>query len=652
MVGLSCGTLRAEVKLSGLFGDNMVLQRDGDAPVWGTADAGETVTLLVQDQKQTATADGVGKWKATFHGLKAGTNLTLTVAGKSNTVTLHNVDVGEVWLCGGQSNMNYELRDADELAAANDPDLRCFFVPSGMSDSPGADVSGAWQMTTPKTAVAFPAVGYYFGKNLRQKLGVPVGLIRVSWNGMFIEPFIPADQFDAVPALKADLEKHLENSRDLSANIQKYTADMQAWLAKVGRADRENKGFAAKWADPALDTKDWIPTITPGDWSKIGAPNGGVVWVRKTVTLPPEAAGKDFHLVFPLVRDTDTTYFNGEKIGEGGAIGSHVGGERREYPVPGRLVKAGDNVIAVRVVCEQQVNPIFCEPGALNLPVPNNAANTNDWVAKVETEYPALTADQPPMPQPPFIDPRPMPGSIFNAMINPLTLFGIKGAIWYQGEANADNGWAYRTYLPMLIAGWREHWKIGDFPFYIVQLANFMEPPKGPGEGDIHWAQLREAQLLTWEKTAHTGMSVTIDIGETDNVHPANKKEVGYRLSLFALANDYGEKIEYSGPLYQGMTVEGGKVRLKFTHLGGGLVAKGGPLQQFIICGADKKWAAGDAVIDGDTVVVSSPDVPAPVAVRYAFANNPLGCNLYNKEGLPASPFRTDDWPMGMENTW
>jgi len=651
LAGTACS--QAEVKLAGMFGDNMILQRETSAPVWGTSDPGESLTLTLEDQKIVVTAGADGKWKTAFQGLKPGAPFTLTVTGKSNTVTMNNVAVGDIWVCSGQSNMEYRLADKDEIALANYPGIRYYSVPNVAGIDAVTDLNASWQAATPATVGGFTAVGYYFAKNIHQELGIPIGLIRCGWSGMAIEPFIALEDLETVPGLKEKADTAVQKLKHLAADAEKFPLDVKAWQEKYGRVDADNKGFAAKWADPAFDDKDWTPTTVPGDWTKVGAPNGGVVWLRKTVQLPPEAAGKDFHLTPGIIHDTDTAYFNGEQIGTGGATSPYYWNEFRNYPVPGRLAKAGDNVIAIRVVSQKQKNYTLAPGSRLGLRVSDPKSVSDEWLAKVETEYPALPDGAlAELPAPPTAKNEQTPSAIFNGMINPITSYGIKGALWYQGESSAGDPWAYRTLLPLLIKSWREHWNIGDFPFYIVQLPNYGVPPTGPGEGDLRWAQMREAELLTWQKVPNTGMSINIDIGVGGNLHPPDKKDVGYRLSLLALAHTYGRKIEYSGPIYDSMTVEGNKIRLKFTHLGGGLVAKDGPLRQFVICGADPKWYTGDAAIDGDTVVVSSPDVATPVAVRYAWAADPEGCNLYNKTGLPASPFRTDDWPLGSENKW
>ncbi len=659
----ACAAVKADVKPAKLIGDNMVLQREGSAPVWGTADPGETITVTLGDQKTTATADANGNWKAVFQGLKPNNGETMTIAGKSNTITVKNVAVGDVWICSGQSNMDYRLLDKDEIASANNPDLRYFNVANYAAAERQSDVrdGGPWVSASPSTAGTFSAVGYYFGKNIHAEIGVPIGLIGCAWSGSPIEPFVTQKSLDTVPGLAAKWDPLVAKLKTVIPDGEKAVADYKAWTEKYGRADTESKGFAAGWANPSLDTKDWITTDTPNDWSKTGvpkvgiAPHGGVVWVRKTFQCPDSAVGKDFTLNPGPISESATLYFNGEQIATGDlGTSPYYWNEARPFKIPGRLVKAGDNVVVFRIISQKQYNHAFDQRFHLNIPVVDPTAVTHDWLAKAETEYAALPqTTMAELPQAPSVKVGGLVQSTFNGTIAPLTSYGIKGVLWYQGETNAFmNPGAYYALLPQLIAGWRDEWNIGNFPFYIVQLANFGAPPTAPGQGSFGWAMVREDQLKTSQTVPNTGMATIVDIGEANNIHPLDKKDVGYRLSLQALANTYGKKIEPSGPIYDSMTVEGNKIRIKFTHLGGGLDARGGPLKQFVICGTDHKWAAGASTIDGDTILVSSPDVATPVAVRYAWADNPEGCNLYSKLGLPASPFRTDDFPTGFENKW
>jgi len=654
----------ALVSLPSFFSDNMVLQRDTTAPVWGTAAPNEAVTLELNGQTINATADANGNWSAAFKGLAAGGPFTLNIKGAANSIALRNVLVGDVWFCSGQSNMTLHMVEIKDVAqadinAANDPLLHCFTVPQTTADTPASDVKGKWDAgATPITVPGYSAVAYYFAKALRAQLNIPIGIIHCSYPGSSAEAWVPKGVFDAI-GLAAKEAAIAQTWQGLDAAAEKYLADLNAWETANGRQDPGNKGFAQGWADPKTDVSRWTPLADPSDFSPLGLANGGVVWIRESVDLPAQLAGKDLPLRLGNLNNrgkefgniVGTVYFNGEEIGPIGRTLKHVfsGPDSLTVTAPGRLVSAGPNVIAIRVFTQEEKLPHGGSLGGgtgLLFPLVKPDAMKTAWVAKVEAELPpapagaAATRPVPP-PAPSLME---QPSVLYNGMLHPFLGYGIKGVAWYQGEGNAGRGEAYRHLFPALIADWRAEWKQGDFPFYFVQIANCFAPAASPGNSVD--AELRESQLLTWKAVPGTGMAVTIDLGEANNIHYHKKKPVGERLARVALALTYGQKGEYSGPVYDSMTVEGAAIRLKFTHLGGGLVAQGGPLKQFAIAGADHKFVWADATIDGDSVVVSSKDVAAPAAVRYAWADNPAGCNLYNQAALPASPFRTDDWPL------
>jgi sialate O-acetylesterase len=399
----------------------------------------------------------------------------------------------------------------------------------------------------------------------------------------------------------------------------------------------------------------------------LGLPNGGVVWIRKSIDIPSNFAGKDLTLRLGNLQNYGkesgnifgTVYFDNKEVGEIGHVLKHVFSkpDDQEVHVPGALVEAGPNVVAIRVFTQEQKGPTFGGGSAL-LGGPIKQLVSPAWFAKVEAQLPAAPPDalrtRPAPPAIPIL--MQVPYTTYNGMLSPLVGYGIKGAVWYQGAANADrldHADAYRKLLPALITDWRSIWKQGDFPFYVVQLANCFAVSESPGSKS-GFAAVREAQLHTSQTVPNTGIVVTIDEGEADNPHYHKLKPVGHRSALLALAQAYGQKIEYSGPIYDSITVEGDKIRLKFTHVSGGLVAKNGDLKRFAIAGQDHTFVWGTAVIEpstgagqaGDTVLVSSPKVAQPLAVRYAWADNPEGCNLYNTDDLPASPFRTDNWPL------
>jgi sialate O-acetylesterase len=487
----------ANVKLPAIIGDNMVLQQDRKLPIWGWADPGEEVMVSVSwdTMSWAVTADASGKWMFKMKPPKAGGPYEMTISGK-NVIRLKNIMVGEVWICSGQSNMEFAVRGANnakqEIADANYPNIRLFTVKRTVADKAQSDCTGGWTPCSPETVPGFTAVGYFFGRDLYKKLGVPIGLIHSSWGGTPAEAWTRRGVLEADPEFKPILTRY------------------EQAVANYPEAKKQYEQKLAKWKQAAAKAK-------------------------AEGTKPP----------------------------------------RRPRPPFG--------------------------PG----------------------------------------DPH-APSVLYNGMIAPLIPYGIRGAIWYQGESNAGRAYQYRKLFPTMIKNWRHDWGEGDFPFLFVQLANYMQTKPQPS--DSAWAELREAQLMALA-LPNTGMAVIIDIGDASNIHPKDKQDVGKRLALWALGKTYGQNVVCSGPIYRSMRVEGNRIVLQFDYVGGGLAARpSGPLKGFAIAGADRKFVWADAKIEGDTVVVSSSDVSQPVAVRYAWADNPT-CNLYNKEGLPASPFRTDDWP-------
>ena len=489
----------ADVRLPAMFTDHAVLQRDMPVPVWGWADAGEKVTVKIGKQTKTATADAqTGKWTVTLDPLSVGGPLTLTVSGK-NKIEVTDILVGEVWICSGQSNMQFAVNGVrgskEEIAAANYPKIRLISVPQKGSATPADDFSGHWAPCSPDTVRGFSAAGYFFGRDLFKNLNVPIGLIHCSFGGSSCESWVNRPALEAVPQLKAMLERYDQQLATYSEESAKATFDKQL----------------AKWKKDAAAAK-----------------------------------------------------------------------------------KAGKKA-------------------------PNRPRGPSD--PRTNNQFPA---------------------NLYNAMLHPVLPYALRGAIWYQGETNAGRAYQYRTLFPAMIRAWRAEWQEGDFPFYFVQLANFMDTKPEPA--DSMWAELREAQSMTL-KLPCTGQAVIIDIGEAHDIHPKNKQDVGKRLALWALAKTYGKNVVYSGPTYKSLAIQGNKAVVSLDNVGGGLVAKGGSeLKGFAVAGSDKKFVWADARIEGDKIVVSSPQVEKPVAVRYAWAENPI-CNLYNKADLPASPFRSDDWP-------
>lgn len=507
--------VNAEVKMSNLFSDNMVLQRDIPVPVWGTADAGEKVAVKIGGTEAAAVADANGKWLVKLTPMKVNSTPQEMIVRGKNTLTMKNILVGDVWMCSGQSNMEWPLSASspkEDLESVNYPNLRRIKLDRRTSATPVNEVTRKWEICTPRNAGGFTAVGFYFARKIQKETGVPVGLIDNNWGGTRIEAWTAPCGFASEPALSSVSDRIKKSDQAYREQLAKSLEPLEKWIAEV----------------------------------------------RKSAADP------------------------------------HAG--------------------------------IPADP-----PIPTNPNSNQDF-----------------------------PSTIYNGQICPIIPFAIKGAIWYQGEANGrDSVEEYQAKMRALIGGWRKEWKQGDFPFYFVQLPSYQPTDSPMGDEGWLWSRIRMAQLKSLE-IPNTGMAVAIDLADADNpgsIHPKNKLDVGERLALWALARDYGKKdLVYSGPLYKSMKIETGKIRIEFESTGSGLIVgkkaglnpvveeKGEKLKRFAIAGEDKKWVWANAVIDGNTVVVSSPDVPQPVAVRYAYSMNPTGCNLYNKEGLPASPFKTDGW--------
>jgi sialate O-acetylesterase len=621
-----------------LFTDHMVLQRGIKAPVWGWTTPGKKVTVALNGKTATATAGSDGKWMAALGPLTAGGPYTLSINGPEK-ITVRDVLVGDVWICSGQSNMEMGIANVynaqDEIAKAANPNIRLFSVPKKIAGEPQDTVASHWDACTPETVAAggwggFSAVGYFFGKHLQETQHIPIGLIHTSWGGTIAEAWASASALRAMPDFVPQVDAVEKSYAEMKKGVGSFDKRLSDWYTK------NDPGTAQKWSEAAFDSANWKTMQIPTAWENAGLPNyDGVVWFRKEFVLPDGWSGKELSLHLGPIDDDDTTYVNGVQVGA--TRGYNLD---RVYKVPASALKAGRNVIAVRVLDTGGGGGLDGTPDKLFLTtgMPGSGQSlplAGDW--KYQDSAPLAKTG----PMPVQADNNPNVTTVlYNGMIAPLVPYGIKGAIWYQGESNAGRGMQYRTLLPTMIKDWRSRFGVGEFPFFIVQLANFTPIVDQPVQDG--WADLREAQLLTSETLPRTGIAVAIDIGDANDIHPKNKQEVGRRLGLSADAIAYGGKTEYSGPLYKSMKVEGDKIRLTFSHIGGGLAAKdGGPLKGFAIAGADGKFEFADATIDGDTIVVSSSKVPSPTAVRYAWANNPV-CNLVNKAGLPASSFRTD----------
>jgi len=624
------------MKLASLFSDHAVLQRDLPIKVWGWAEPGEAINVSLAGNQAAATAGADGAWRTTLPALPAGGPHEMTVAGRE-TIILRDLLIGEVWVGSGQSNMQMTVDSVfnglEEVEAADYPGIRLFTVPNIPALEPEADITSEWKVCSPKTVGPFSAVAYFFGRKLHRELGVPVGLINTSWGGTVAEAWTSIETLRAEPELR-DIVGLFDGIDPNDEGTAAYMQALRDWEDANNRKDAENTGYLRGWADPALSTADWGRMELPAYWKARGLLLNGVVWFRAEVEIPEDWAGQELTLSLGTIDKADTTYVNNAKVGgitlEDREDAFNV---RRIYTVPGALVQPGRNVIAVRIFSHVwagglvgKAEELYLARGEETIPL------AGEWRYNVEADFGNCAG--PPAPPLGAANPN-TPTVLFNGMIHPLLPFGIRGAIWYQGESNIGRATEYQTLFPAMITDWRKHWGQGDFPFYFVQLANFQG---GTDAGyDSGWAELREAQTLTLA-LPNTGMAVIIDIGESTDIHPHNKQDVGLRLALNALAKTYGRDVVYSGPLFREARVERNALRLFFNHAEGGLISKG-ELSGFIIAGADRMFTPAKAIIDSETVVVSSPDVLAPVAARYCWADDPV-CTLFNKAGLPASPFR------------
>jgi sialate O-acetylesterase len=623
----------ATVRLPVLVSDRMVLQRNIPLNIWGWADKNEKVTVRFLNQKKTTHTDHNGKWAVSLKPVSEGGPYSMTVEG-TNTIKLKDILVGDVWVCGGQSNMGWKLswgvEGKDEaIATANFPLIRLFTVKESISFQIKDDVVSdkGWEPCSPSNVGDFSAVAFFFGRELYQKYKIPVGLISSNRGGTPAEAWLSASAIKTLP----DYSKQYEELIKLSpSGLQtRFEKNLHDWALKTVNNDQ---GFGQQnWYDTQLNTKNWKLMKLPSSWEISPLPDyDGAVWFRKEIDITPADAGKDLTLFLGRPDDLDSTWFNGVKIG--GMEGEKV----REYQVSGSLVKAGKNTITMRVLDFGGSGGVNGKPEEMRAQIGNKTLDlSGDWkyLPGNKSKY---TAGWPP--RSPEQNASEL-AVLYNGMIAPLTPFKIKGVIFYQGEANVKNVEKYYPLFTALIKDWRSAWN-DNIPFIFTQLSTNGNPDIIPQESKL--AQLRETQLKALV-LPNTAMAVTVDIGSKD-VHPLNKLDVGKRLAVAAGKVAYKEDLVFSGPIYQSMILEGDKVRLKFTDTGSGLHTKDkyGYLKGFAIAGEDKKFVWAKAFIDGNTVIVYNDRLKNPVAVRYAWADNPADANLYNKEGLPASPFQTD----------
>lgn len=634
---------QAQLRLPAFFGDHMVLQRQQPIPVWGWAKPGEKITVTLDGKSAATKADKTGKWRVNLPAMEAGGPFALQVAGQKETRTLQDVLLGEVWLCSGQSNMEWRValaqNPAQEKAAANYPQIRHYKVDRTVAALPQQDVTGTgWQPALPEYVSDFTAVGYFFARYLHQTLKVPIGLLNTSWGGTHVETWTSREAFEGHPEF-ADIIKKIP-ARTIDSIMQNRAADFNRMMAGLKQSIAAN-GNTALWSTTDANDNDWKTLTVPGLWEQQGLPGlDGLVWIRRVVNLTQQQAEQTAVLNLGLIDDKDETWVNGQKVGE-----TKLHNLERSYTLPKGTLKAGNNLIAIKIDDTGGGGGLYSAADALQLVLANGQRLplAGSWKYRVESIHPSSSAGA--------MGPNEYATLLYNAMVHPLVSFGIKGAIWYQGESNTGRAHQYRQAFPLMISDWRNRWGQGAFPFYFVQLATFFAGGGGNKNSGNEWAELREAQALTLQ-LPNTGMVVTTDIGNPKDIHPTNKQEVGRRLALVALQQTYGQSgLQAQGPAFAEATPQGRQLVVRFAHTGSGLQAKDayGYLYGFEVAGADRQWHLARAWIEGNTVVVQSDKVAAPVAVRYNWTDNAEAGNLYNLEGLPTAPFSSDSWPRTTE---
>lgn len=620
---------QAKVTLPKIFSDNMVLQRETAIPVWGWANSGENITVSLNKQTVAVVADQTGKWSVKLKAEKAATNLILKISGE-NTIEVKNVAVGEVWLCSGQSNMEWtvglSMNAAQELTNSENPNIRQIKIAKNISSKPESDFKeGSWQVSNPTNTKDFTAVGYFFARNLYNQLKIPIGLINSTWGGTNIETWISREGFESSDEFKEMIAKmpKVDFDKFVKQKIESKTKQIEALQGvKLNTINAE----AFKSAD--FDDSKLITLNAPNQWEgQVLGEIDGIVWYRKIVNLDESQSKKKAKISLAKIDDSDVTYINGIEVGK-----TNQWDALRVYDIPDGVLKKGKNVIAVKVTDTGGGGGFHGNQADMLIRFEDEAvALDGNWKIQVENIIGKTSENE-------------FPSLAYNAMIHPIIPYSMRGVLWYQGESNAGRAYQYRTSFPLLIEDWRKKWN-SEFPFYFVQLATYTTA--GNSNQGSDWAELREAQTMTL-KVAKTGMAVTTDIGNPKDIHPTNKQDVSKRLAAVAFNRIYGKQMIDSGPSYKSMKIEGNKIIISFENIGSGLMTtdKNGIVKGFEIAGSDQKFYEATAVIKGNTIIVSSEKVGSPVAVRFGWIGDTSANNLFNKEGFPAVPFRTDDWKI------
>ena len=638
VISIATVNVFAAIRLPVIFKSSMVLQRDKEVKVWGFGDAAEKVEVNFKGQLYNTVTGKDGKWSVKLAAQTAGGPYNITFKGKANTVELTNILFGDVWICGGQSNMQYTLDQIGysptDTAAARNEKLRIFTASIGMDYVPTDDLSGGtWSVASAEAIKYFSATAYFFGKFLSDSLQVPIGLISDNLGATSIETWMSAEALSTFPQFNSFYKTYLAPAKSIKEITAAFEKNKPEWQAKYYL---KGQGIENKWYLPETNVADWKTMEIPAWWEDKGlADFDGAVWFRKTFDLPQNFKEEAFRLALNQIDDYDMVWVNGQKVGEGYGNQSW-----RNYSVPANILKPKDNVIVARVF------DAGGKGGMYSNAVWGNPILLGKWLYKADDKIDAAT-----FPKPVVVNASPFstPAILYNANIAPITSLAIKGFIWYQGESNAPRASEYKELFPAFINDWRKQFKQGDLPFLFVQLANYMNEVATPQQSD--WAELRDAQAAALQ-LPNTGMATIIDIGEAGDIHPKNKWDVGRRLAQAALRVAYKKDVVSSGPTYESMEVNNGTITLYFAKTTGKLVTKDkyGYVHGFAVAGIDNIFYWAKASIKDNTVIVTCDEVKNPLAVRYAWSDNPGVIDLYNAEGLPAVPFRTDSLPLKTAN--
>ncbi len=648
-------TANAEVAMPKFFSDNMVLQRDVLIPIWGWANPNEAITVKFHDQSKTTTADSKGNWMLKLDVEKAGGPFQLIISGE-NTIQINNVLVGEVWLCSGQSNMEwlvqYSLNAKQEIRTANYPNIRHIKVDKTINSLSQRDISnGRWNICDSTTVGDFSAVAYFFARKLYNELSVPIGLINASWGGSNIETWISREGFESSEEFKEMICKMPKISFDSLYAERIFNASQKIEQIQKQKLSSFNEALFKK-----IDFDDnALPTLyQPKAWEAQSLGEfDGTVWIRKTIELTEDESKAQAEIHLTPIDDEDITFINGVQVGS-----MNIWNAPRSYRIPSGILRTGKNVIVIKIFDGGGGGGMFGDAEGAKLILGDQEKSlAGEWKFLVESIRVESNQNE-------------FPSLCYNAMIAPLIPFALKGVLWYQGESNAERAFQYQTSFPLLIQDWRKKWST-EFPFYFVQLATYKT--NGNSNEGSDWAELREAQTKTLS-VAKTGMAVTTDIGNPDDIHPINKQPLGKRLADLALNNDYNRPRVCQSPMYKSLVIKKNSAIVTFANEKSILTAtnkNGSPwsvssqttritnpsypdstLQMsnsyevigFEIAGSDKVFYPAKGIIRGNTVIITSTEVPKPLAIRFGWKGDESECNLFNAEGLPAVPFRTDDW--------